>query len=65
VVAHNHPSGDPEPSAEDREVTCRLVSAGQILGVAVLDHVVIGGHGYVSFARRGWLQAQVGPEHRR
>jgi DNA repair protein RadC len=65
VVAHNHPSGDPEPSPEDREVTCRLVSAGQILGVSLLDHVVLGGQGYVSFARRGWLQAQVAPEQRR
>jgi DNA repair protein RadC len=65
VVAHNHPSGDPEPSAEDREVTSRLASAGQILGVALLDHVVVGGAGYVSFARRGWLQAQVVRKERR
>jgi len=57
VLIHNHPSGDPEPSPEDREVTRRLVSAGEILGLSVLDHVVMGGEGYVSFAHRGWLAA--------
>ncbi len=42
VVAHNHPSGDPEPSREDIEITKKLVEAGKILGIEVLDHVVIG-----------------------
>ncbi len=46
VVAHNHPSGDPSPSAEDQEVTRRLVQAGALLGVPLLDHVVV--------AERGW-----------
>jgi DNA repair protein RadC len=42
VLAHNHPSGDPEPSQEDHEVTRRLVRAGQLLGIQVLDHVILG-----------------------
>ena len=40
LVAHSHPSGDPSPSAEDREVTKRLAEAGKLLGIALLDHVV-------------------------
>lgn len=50
VVAHNHPSGDPTPSAEDRAVTERLRQAGELLGVPMLDHVVIGEARYYSFA---------------
>lgn len=53
VLAHNHPSGDPEPSGDDRAVTERLVRAGELLGVDVLDHLVIGGSRWVSIARRG------------
>ncbi|MDX6768938.1 MAG: JAB domain-containing protein [Elusimicrobiota bacterium] len=41
VVAHNHPSGDPTPSIEDREVTRRLVRAGELLGIPVLDHLIV------------------------
>jgi len=48
VVVHNHPSGDPTPSAEDRRVTDRLVRAGELLGVELLDHVVVAEHGYRS-----------------
>lgn len=55
VVAHNHPSGDPEPSAEDRAATRRLHRAGRLLGVELLDHVVIARSGFVSFLERGWL----------
>ena len=56
ILAHNHPSGDPTPSAEDRELTRRLVEAGKLLGIAVLDHLVIGDNrSFVSFADRGWL----------
>ncbi|MBL8751418.1 MAG: DNA repair protein RadC [Planctomycetes bacterium] len=54
VVAHNHPSGDPTPSPEDRAVTERLREAGTLLGVAVLDHVVIGDVRYYSFADEGF-----------
>lgn len=50
VVVHNHPSGDPAPSREDREVTRRLVLAGEILGIKLLDHVVVGDGRYHSFA---------------
>jgi DNA repair protein RadC len=53
VVAHNHPSGDPEPSRDDEAVTRRLVKAGEILGVDVLDHLVVAGDRWVSLARRG------------
>src|SRR3990167_5630402 len=42
IVAHNHPSGDTEPSREDRELTERLVKAGRLLGITVLDHVIVG-----------------------
>ena len=56
VLAHNHPSGDPEPSAEDVALTRRLVAAGQLLGIEVLDHLVLGEAGrYVSLKERGVL----------
>jgi len=54
VVAHNHPSGDPTPSANDRAVTERLRQAGELLGIAVLDHLVIGDVRYFSFADEGF-----------
>jgi DNA repair protein RadC len=55
VVLHNHPSGDPLPSAEDYAMTERLVAAGRILGIRVLDHVVVGDDDYFSFADAGRL----------
>ena len=55
VLAHNHPSGDPEPSDEDVALTKRLAEAGALLGIPVLDHLVIGARGFVSFQERGWL----------
>ena len=55
IVAHNHPSGDPRPSVEDRAATRRLERAGRILGVPLLDHVVIGEGGYYSFREEGGL----------
>jgi DNA repair protein RadC len=58
IVLHNHPSGDPTPSAEDRGLTHRLVEAGRLLGIRVLDHVIIGDGRYVSFADEGWLAGQ-------
>ena len=48
ILAHNHPSGDPEPSREDIQVTNRLVKAGEILGIEVLDHIIIGAKRYKS-----------------
>jgi DNA repair protein RadC len=56
VVVHNHPSGDPGPSHEDREVTRRLVQAGALLGVPLLDHVVVAERGWVSLRGEGELQ---------
>lgn len=56
VVAHNHPSGDPAPSGEDREVTRRLVQAGALLGVPLLDHVVVAERGWVSLREQGELE---------
>jgi DNA repair protein RadC len=53
VVVHNHPSGDPTPSAEDRQVTDRLARAGELLGVRLLDHVVVAEHGYRSLREEG------------
>lgn len=53
VVAHNHPSGDPTPSAEDAALTRRLRRAGDILGIELLDHLVIGRWGYVSLKELG------------
>jgi DNA repair protein RadC len=54
VVAHNHPSGDPEPSADDVAVTRRLAAAGEILGIRLLDHVVVARAGrFVSLRERG------------
>lgn len=55
VVAHNHPSGDPTPSANDRDVTRQLVAAGRLLDIPLYDHVVLGGSRYVSFAETGIL----------
>jgi DNA repair protein RadC len=56
LLAHNHPSGDPEPSAEDIALTRRLVSAGQLLGIEVLDHLILGESGrFVSLRERGLL----------
>lgn len=55
ILAHNHPSGDPTPSSEDRALTRRLIEAGQILGIDVLDHVIIGDNTYVSMKEAGAL----------
>ena len=58
VILHNHPSGDARPSREDHEVTRRLCQVGEILGIPLLDHIVIGAEGYASFAQKGWLSPQ-------
>lgn len=55
IFVHNHPSGDPRPSEEDHALTQRLITAGEILGIRVLDHIVIGDGKYVSFADEGML----------
>lgn len=53
LVFHNHPSGDPEPSAEDRALTRRLRSAGEVMGIDLVDHVILGAGRYVSLRARG------------
>lgn len=55
IVAHNHPSGDPTPSPEDINVTKRLVKAGKIMGIEVLDHLVIGDGKFISLKEKGHL----------
>jgi DNA repair protein RadC len=53
ILCHNHPSGDPEPSPDDLQLTRRLVESGELLGVRVLDHVIFGDGRYVSLQDRG------------
>ncbi len=53
ILAHNHPSGDPEPSEDDIEITKRLVEASRIMGLEILDHLIIGKNKYVSLKERG------------
>ena len=55
ILAHNHPSGNVEPSREDKSVTKRLVETGQTVGIVVLDHVILGGLSSYSFKERGLL----------
>lgn len=55
VLAHNHPSGDPDPSPEDLEVTWQLVESGRLLGIPVRDHIIIGDGRYVSLLERGLI----------
>lgn len=55
VLFHNHPSGDPEPSAEDLALTRRLAAAGSLMGIEILDHLVLGAGRYVSLKDRGHL----------
>lgn len=58
IVGHNHPSGDPEPSEEDTRITAKLVEAGEILGIEVLDHLIIGEGRLVSLRERGLIKPQ-------
>ncbi len=55
ILAHQHPSGNPEPSREDIRITRQLVEAGKLMGVPVHDHLIIAENGYVSLAERGLL----------
>jgi DNA repair protein RadC len=57
VFLHNHPSGDPTPSSEDRELTRRLVAAGDLMGIQVLDHLIIGEDQYFSFSDAGYIRS--------
>ena len=55
IFVHSHPSGNPEPSQEDRSITRQLKEAGKILGIPVYDHIVVAGAQFVSFAQRSLL----------
>ncbi len=53
ILAHNHPSSDPDPSPEDIQTTQKIIEAGKLLNIGVLDHLIIGNGGYVSLSERG------------
>ena len=55
ILAHNHPSADPNPSKEDFEVTQRLVKAGKILGIEVIDHIIVTKNGFISFKEKSLI----------
>lgn len=55
LLAHNHPSGDPEPSEDDLEITKRLVESGKILGIEVVDHIIVVKNGFLSFKEKNLI----------
>jgi DNA repair protein RadC len=55
IMIHNHPSGNPHPSSDDLALTARLKEAGDILGIPVVDHIVLGDENYYSFKEAGNL----------
>ena len=55
ILAHNHPSGDPEPSEDDLEITKRLVESGKILGIEVVDHIIVVKNGFLSFKEKNLI----------
>ena len=55
VLVHNHPSGDPTPSPDDRAITTQLVAAGKLLDIPVADHIIVGRGRYLSFSESGML----------
>lgn len=55
IIAHNHPSGSLDPSPEDIEVTKRLIAAGEIIGIEVLDHLIVSGDKYLSFVEKDFI----------
>lgn len=61
IVAHNHPSGDPEPSPEDIDITHKLAEIGRLIDITVWDHIIFGRHGYVSLRSRGVFDGIGGP----
>jgi len=58
ILIHNHPSGDPEASREDLELTKRLVKAGELMGIKILDHVIIAGERFLSLLDRGLMNTK-------
>ena len=55
VLVHNHPSGDPSPSSKDRHATKRIREAGELIGITLLDHIIVGDRSYISFSKEGIL----------
>jgi len=62
IVAHNHPSGDPSPSVEDTRITKRLAESGELLGIDLLDHIILGENRWISLKERGVLSKTISPE---
>ncbi|KUK20352.1 JAB domain-containing protein, partial [Pseudothermotoga lettingae] len=65
IVVHNHPSGDPSPSAEDKKATEMLISAGDILGIEIIDHLIVGRERYYSFRENRLLGDRKGGRRKR
>ena len=61
MLFHNHPSGDPAPSHDDLTLTTRLVEAGAVMGIAVLDHIILAESRFFSMAEAGGLASPAGP----
>jgi DNA repair protein RadC len=55
ILLHNHPSGNPNPSNEDKEITRNLVEAGNMMKIKVIDHIIIAGNTFYSFAKNGLI----------
>lgn len=55
ILAHNHPSGNPEPSQADYNFTQRMIEAGELLGIELLDHIVVGENKYISIREKGFF----------
>ena len=55
ILAHNHPSGAPDPSEDDLTLNRRLIEAGKILGIEVIDHIIVTKNGFLSFKKQGLL----------
>jgi DNA repair protein RadC len=60
VLFHNHPSGDPTPSADDLALTIQMLTAGEVMGIAVVDHVILGEQRYFSLAEAGKMPQRIG-----
>ncbi|HDD43547.1 MAG TPA: JAB domain-containing protein [Candidatus Desulfofervidus auxilii] len=56
ILIHNHPSGNPTPSEQDIKITHQLIQAGEIIGIPILDHIILGNTEFFSFAKKGWLK---------
>ncbi|MDR5586140.1 MULTISPECIES: DNA repair protein RadC [Clostridium] len=55
IIAHNHPSGDPTPSKEDKNITLRIKECGEIMGIELLDHIIIGKNNFISLKEKGFV----------